>query len=137
MLVLGIFAWIDTVNPAIIMIHMSICWIIVELIALLTRKICGRKHEEKNGDFGSVDGKFRPYAVGIIVIIIEVCYFTVGWYLAHNVWETSYTVTTDKEIGKDGLKIAFFADSHVGALFDGEGLQNTYRESRLQSRIYY
>ena len=121
MLVLGIFAWIDTVNTAIIMIHMSICWIIVELIALLTRKICGRKHEEKNGDFGSVDGKFRPYAVGIIVIIIEVCYFTVGWYLAHNVWETSYTVTTDKEIGKDGLKIAFFADSHVGALFDGEG----------------
>ena len=38
--------------------------------------------------------------VGIIVIIIEVCYFTVGWYLAHNVWETSYTVTTDKEIGR-------------------------------------
>lgn len=55
-------------------------------------------HEEKNGDFGSVDGKFRPYAVGIIVIIIEVCYFIIGWYLAHNVWETSYTVTTDIEM---------------------------------------
>ena len=121
MIVLGISAWIDTVNTAIIMIHMSICWIMVELIAAIIRRVGKRIHKDENSITENNDGRFHPYIAGIIVIFIELCYFTVGWYLAHNVWETSYTVTTDKELGKDGLKIAFFADSHVGALFDGDG----------------
>ena len=37
----------------------------------------------------------------------------------HGMWETDYSVSTDKNIGQ--LRIAQIADSHIGAGFNGEG----------------
>ncbi len=51
-------------------------------------------------------------------VVFTVCYLGVGWYCAHHVWEAPYEIQTDKEVGT--LKAAVFADSHVGATFDGE-----------------
>ena len=64
--------------------------------------------------------------MGIIVLCFELCYFSIGWFLDHHVWEKDYTITTTKDLGlsdsgTDKIRIAQIADSHVGATFDGEG----------------
>ena len=48
-----------------------------------------------------------------------IIYFSAGYYLCNNVWQTDYDLKTDKSVGR--LKIAMFADSHIGATFDGKG----------------
>ncbi|WP_029324640.1 metallophosphoesterase [Butyrivibrio sp. AE3004] len=56
---------------------------------------------------------------GLLAVITSVIYLGVSFYLCNNVWETTYNIHTDKAIGK--LKIAMFADSHLGTTFDGDG----------------
>lgn len=122
MAVFGVFAWMNVVNTAIVMIHMSIYWFIAELIGKIVKKIINKRKSGLHEESKNIDsGKFRPYLTGIIVLCFEICYFSVGWYQAHHVWRTEYTLKTDKDLGIDNLKVAMFADSHVGALFDGEG----------------
>lgn len=50
-----------------------------------------------------------------------VLYLGYGWYSAHHVEETHYTIETDKAVGR--LRLVLFADSHVGATFDGAGFE--------------
>ena len=129
---LGIFVWMNVVNTAIVMIHMSVYWLIAEMIGKIVKKVRGRsKTYEDSEDTDS--GKFRPYWIGIIVLCFEVCYFSVGWYQAHHVWKTEYTVLTEKTLGIDNLKIAMFADSHVGALFDGEGFAERIKDIQREN----
>ena len=45
---------------------------------------------------------------------------SIAYYLCVNVWVTNYTLTTEKDLGGK-LHVVMFADSHVGATFDGEG----------------
>ncbi len=63
--------------------------------------------------------KIKPYYAGIAAVFFSVCYLTAGWYLAHDVQQTSYTVETEKAAGS--LRILLFSDSHIGTTFDGEG----------------
>lgn len=129
---LGIFVWMNVVNTAIVMIHMSVYWLIAEMFGKIVKKVRGRsKTYEDNEDTDS--GKFRPYWIGIIVLCFEVCYFSIGWYQAHHVWKTEYTVLTEKTLGIDNLKIAMFADSHVGALFDGEGFAERIKDIQREN----
>lgn len=113
----GVFAWLDTVNTVIVLVHMAAYWAIAELIAWGIRRIRGGRDPRKD----QAHKAFRPYWVGVIVLCIEVCYFTTGWYLDHHVWETDYQLTTAKDLGRKELRIAQVTDSHVGATFDGEG----------------
>ncbi len=55
----------------------------------------------------------------LCAVAVTVVYLSAGYYLCHHVWETDYSLQTDKEI--DNLHIVMFADSHVGATFDGNG----------------
>ncbi len=112
--VFGIFILIKAIDTLIVMIHMSLYFLLAELVAFIIRKI---RKKEKETD----DGRFHPYIVGIIVIVIEICYFSAGWFLAHHVFETDYSVATAKELGVPNIRVALIADSHIGAVFDGEG----------------
>lgn len=112
--VFGIFILIKAMDTLIVMIHMSLYFLLAELVYFIIRKI---RKKGKEPD----DGRFHPYIIGIIVIVIEICYFSAGWFLAHHVFETDYTVTTAKELGVPKLRVALIADSHIGAVFDGEG----------------
>ena len=56
---------------------------------------------------------------GWIAIVGSVIYLIIGYYFCHHVWQTDYTLRTEKKVGT--LKIAMFADSHIGAIFDGNG----------------
>ena len=139
MLIFVVFMVINLVNTAIVMIHMAFYWLIAELICLIIRKIRRKGSGDavpaddgkKTGDAvpaddgkttGHTDGrkKFRPYWLGIIVLAVELCYFSVGWYLDHHVWETDYQLVTEKDLGMEKLRIAQVTDSHIGNTLDGE-----------------
>lgn len=54
---------------------------------------------------------------GWIALAATAVYLISGYYLLHHVWQKNYSIKTDKNIR---LKIAMFADSHLGTTFDGE-----------------
>ncbi len=59
------------------------------------------------------------YYAGILALGITAVYLGCGWYLAHHVWEKDYVIAAEKDV--DDLRIAMFADSHVGTTFHGDG----------------
>ncbi len=98
---------IGFINAFIAILHLFIFWIISDLIGgFIVKK---RKSETK------------CYYAGAAAIIFTGLYLLTGAFLAYNVWETSYELSTDKELGN--LKVAMIADSHVGTTFDGEGFE--------------
>ena len=68
---------------------------------------------------------------GWIAIVGSVIYLIIGYYLCHHVWQTDYTLHTEKKVGT--LKIAMFADSHIGATFDGNGFAEHIRTIEQQN----
>lgn len=93
------------INAMIVLLHFVLFHLLISAIAWLCTKI-----------FHPV--KTRIYYVGIISVTLTVIYLAVGFYLAHNVWITTYELTTDKKVPP--LRIALIADSHVGTLDSGE-----------------
>ena len=146
-MIFGIFMALNLVNTAIVMAHMSIVWLLAELVAWIVRKLRNRKGGEsgepagKSGGSEEPEGKsgkstktgFRPYIVGIVVLAIELCYFSVGWYQDHHVWQKDYQLVTEKDLGMEKLRIAQIADSHVGTTFDGEGFAEHLKTIQAQN----
>ncbi len=54
-------------------------------------------------------------------LLLAALYLGYGWYSAHHVAETHYTIETEKAAGR--LRLVLFADSHVGATFDSDGFR--------------
>lgn len=109
-------AW-GMMNAIICLLHLVIFWLICEGISALIKKI--RKKD------------FTRHYAGLVAIVFTIGYLGSGWYLAHHVWETDYEIQTDKEVGS--LKVAVFADSHVGATFHSEGFQEHLKEIEEQN----
>ena len=97
----------SVVNAIIIFLHLIIFRLLFGLIFLIIKKI--RKRE------------FKIYWQGWISIIVCTVYLIIGYILCNNVWMTKYELTTDKKVGN--LRIAMFADSHLGTTFDADGLK--------------
>lgn len=62
---------------------------------------------------------FSHYYAGWTALIVCVISLGIGWYSDHHVWQTNYELTTDKNA--KNLKVAMFADSHIGTTFDDNG----------------
>ena len=62
---------------------------------------------------------FAHYYAGWIALVITAIALSIGWYLDHNVWQTDYKLTTGKDL--PDLRVAMFADSHLGTTFDDKG----------------
>lgn len=97
-------AW-GSMNAIVCILHLIIFWLISDGIFALIKK--RRKKSLKR------------YYAGAVALVFIIGYLGSGWYLAHHVWETDYQIQTDKEVGS--LRVAVFADSHVGTTFHGEG----------------
>lgn len=97
-------AW-GSMNAIVCILHLIIFWLISDGIFALIKK--RRKKSLKR------------YYAGAVALVFTIGYLGSGWYLAHHVWETDYQIQTDKEVGS--LRVAVFADSHVGTTFRGEG----------------
>ena len=100
----GMGRFIGLINAEICILHLVVIWLICDGISKFAEK--KRKKE------------FAKYYAGIFALGITVVYLSCGWYLAHHVWRTSYTLETNKTVGN--LRIVQFADSHVGNTFDGK-----------------
>jgi predicted MPP superfamily phosphohydrolase len=69
---------------------------------------------------------FRFYYQGWLAIITSVIYLGTAYYLCVHVWETDYSLSTDKDIAP--VKIALIADSHLSTTFDGAGFAKHIEE---------
>lgn len=92
-------------NAVMMALHLVVFWLVCDLGNLVVAKL--RK------------AKPRRYYAGYLALGGAVLYLAVGWFLAHNVWAESYTLTTAKDVGR--LRVALVADAHVGTTFDGGG----------------
>lgn len=108
-----IIIW-SMINAMIVLLHFVMIWLICDLVSFIIKKVKRHHNPDSNPDFSN-----KPYITGIFAVSLTVIYLSVSYFLAHNVWVTTYTLTTDKDI--QPLRIAMFADSHVGTLEDGEG----------------
>ena len=101
-------AWaaLGYMNAIIILLHLTVFWGAAELIQHAVQK---RRAQP-----------LRRYYAGAAAVLVTVLYLGVGWVQANHVWQTNYTVTTEKNVGS--LRVALLADSHIGTTFDGERL---------------
>lgn len=97
----------DFVNGIIVIVNALAIWLIIDLVGLMIRKIT-----KKTSGY---------YWRGVVAIVVITAYLGSGWYFAHHVYETDYTVQATKDIGMDWLRIVQISDSHIGSTFDGDG----------------
>lgn len=98
-----IWAILGYMNAIIILLHITIFWIVFELVRSLIKK------------FG--EKVLARCWAGIAALAVTAVYLGIGWVQAYHVWETDYSVSTDKNTGT--LRVALLADSHVGTTFSG------------------
>ena len=99
-------------NSIIIFLHLSACWMIVDLIMYIVKRISGKVT--------------KKWIAALISLALTTVYLGIGMYNAYHVVETQYSITTDKQIDK--IRVALFADSHISTLFDGQKFAEHMRE---------
>ena len=92
-------------NAIIVLLHLTVFWGLAEILRILAMKF----------DIVTVSRSMSA-AAGILITVL---YLGLGWYQAHHVAQTDYTVMTDKKVGN--LRIALIGDSHLGSTFDADG----------------
>lgn len=108
-----IFGMFTTV---VLVLHIILVWAVTDLIAFIVKKLSKKE----------LCAEIRAVATAVLLII----YFSYGWYNAHNVIGTDYSVSTDKLT--DDIKIAMIADSHMGVTLDGEAFAKALSEIQEQ-----
>lgn len=92
-------------NYIVIVLHLVVIAGLVNFVFLFLKKFSKKK--------------YNVNLPAIITFAITFVYLAGGWYVAHHVVESNYSLTSGKVSGQ--LKIAMFADSHLGTTFDGNG----------------
>ncbi|SFQ50015.1 hypothetical protein SAMN02910358_02483 [Lachnospiraceae bacterium XBB1006] len=107
--ILGLLSWcaLDFVNGVIVIVNVLGIWLFCDFAAWIIRM---RRKKES----------YKFYWSGICAIILSVFYLGTGWYFAHHVVATNYTLTTEKALPKKTIRIVQIADAHLGATFDGK-----------------
>lgn len=86
-------------------LHLAAFFLISGFLLLLFKKAAKRE--------------FRSDWQGYLAVLATIIYLSIGYGLCRRVWQTDYALFTAKPVGH--LRIAMFADSHLGTTFDGEG----------------
>lgn len=105
------------INAIICVLHLVVIWLLCDLVFWLIKNIRQQT--------------FTKYYAGLCALVVTVVYLGVGYVLANHVWETDYTIETDKAVGK--LRIVHIADSHVGTTFDGKGFAKHVAQIQAQN----
>ncbi len=116
----------DLVNAIIIILHLGIFLFLILLFMYLYEKIL-KKDLSKRMFFKkltTIDLR------NIIAVILTIIYLGIGAYLNYHVFETKYTIYTEKDL--NNFRILMISDSHVGTTFDGEGF---YKHIKKLSKI--
>ena len=137
-----VYGRVDAVNAVIVGLHLAIFWMICDALGWTISRVTGRirgtagrkkkeglrggpLQEQKPGmpreDQGILPGVSRIYWQGILALTVTAVYLGIGLYLDYNVWETDYSIFTQKDLGMETLRIVQISDSHLGTTFGGEG----------------
>lgn len=108
---------VNFVNAIVCVIYVAMIWAVSDFTFWVIEKV------------GHVT--FEHYYAGWIALIISIIALSAGWYFAHHVWQTNYELKTTKEV--PSLKIAMFADSHLGTTFDEKAFSKHLREIQAQN----
>ncbi|MBR4627063.1 MAG: metallophosphoesterase [Ruminococcus sp.] len=106
---LGIIA--GTVGAIVAFLHIVVIWTLCDLIGFIVNKIKKRERSSR-------------YLNGYIAVGITAVYLCAGWYFAHHVFRTDYTLHTGKTLGQESLRIALIADAHLVTTLDEDGLED-------------
>ena len=101
-----LFGLINLMSIAVVMLHLMVFVIVADLIACIARKISGKK--------------FGYTTQTVLAVITCAIYLGIGWYNAHHVTQTEYTLYTDKSLPGDSLRIVAIADSHMSITLNKE-----------------
>ena len=96
-----LYLCLDFVNMVMCFLHLLIIWLICDGVGYVIKRTSGKT--------------FRLYYPGFAAVIITTAWLGAGWYNAHHVVATEYTITTNKAVPK--LRIVGLSDSHIGATF--------------------
>ena len=96
---------IDFINAIVCVMYLAMIWALSDFAFWLVEKL------------GHIT--FEHYYAGWFALMLSIFALGIGWYLDHNVWQTTYELETSKNI--PNLRVAMFADSHIGTTFDDIG----------------
>jgi len=96
---------IDFINAIVCVIYVAMIWAVSDFSFGLIEKV-------NHFTFGH-------YYAGFTALLVSIIALSIGWHLDHNVWQTNYELKTSKNMRN--LKVAMFADSHIGTTFDDIG----------------
>lgn len=120
-IVFGLFGlislWLNFINAIVCAVYFAMIWLICDFIFWLWQK--SRKQH------------FQRYYAGVSALICSFAALTTGWYLDHHVWQTTYTLSTTKNV--QPLKIILFADSHIGTTFNAKGFAEHAQKIQAQN----
>ena len=108
--------FIGLINALIAILHLTVFWIIKDVLLWLVKKITGK---EIKHDF-----------TGEAVIVFTIFYLIGAWYNAHNVQQTSYVISTEKNVA--GIKLAVFGDAHMDSTFNADKFNDYINEINAQ-----
>ncbi len=99
------FALINLPTLFIVVIHLVVFFALADLLGLVIRRAAKR---EWSADL-------RTFAALLFCIV----YLGVGWYQAHHVSVTGYTVRSEKLQTGERMRVVLIADSHLGITLNG------------------
>ena len=108
---------IDFINAIVCVMYLAMIWVVSDFVFWLLQKINGFT--------------YAHYYAGWIALLLSIIVLSIGWYLDHHVWQTNYELITNKNI--PNIKIAMFADSHIGTTFDDKGFAKHLKAIQAQN----
>lgn len=111
-----ISACLDVVNAMVCVLYLALIWGATDFVFYLLNK--------------AFDISVAYPYIGMVAIGLTLAALSVGWYLNHQAWVTHYTLITDKEVPP--LKIAMFADVHLGTTFHADGFAERLKKLQAQ-----
>ncbi len=93
---------IDFINAIVCVMYIAMIWALSDFAFWLIERL--------------IHITFAHYYAGWAALFISIIALSIGWYSDHNVWQTNYELKTNKQM--PDLKVAMFADSHIGTTFD-------------------
>ena len=113
----GLSLLLNLMNAVVCLIYFAGFWLFSDLLFYLIKKLC--------------KCSFKHYYAGYCAVLLNVATLACGWWLDHNVWQTTYSLTSTKQI--PDLKIVHFADSHIGTTFSGKGFAKHVQTMQKQN----
>jgi len=95
--------WLGIMDMLVCMIHLGLIWSLCDFIGCFYYRLTKK---EKKG-----------YVAGYVAILITLIWMGIGWYCVHHVFETYYTLETDKALPGGNLRVVEISDAHTDAVF--------------------